>query len=60
MWLHLITVSTPSLLFSDRVVEAHEPMLVRHSVRNLPLNDSMDALSVGVPGREKSSVTRFT
>ena len=29
----------------------------KHSVRNLPLNDSMKALSVGLPGREKSSVT---
>ncbi len=27
----------------------------RHSARNFPLNDSMDALSVGLPGREKSS-----
>ena len=27
----------------------------RHSARNLPLNDSMKALSVGLPGREKSS-----
>jgi hypothetical protein len=25
----------------------------RHSARNLPLNDSMKALSVGLPGREK-------
>jgi len=31
----------------------------KHSVRNLPLNDSMKALSVGFPGREKSSVTPF-
>ena len=29
----------------------------RHSARNLPLNDSMNALSVGLPGRLKSSVT---
>lgn len=28
---------------------------LRHSVRNLPLNDSMNALSVGLPGREKSN-----
>jgi hypothetical protein len=28
----------------------------KHSARNLPLNDSMKALSVGLPGREKSSV----
>ena len=29
----------------------------RHSARNEPLNDSMNALSVGLPGREKSNVT---
>jgi hypothetical protein len=29
----------------------------RHSVRSFPLYDSMNALSVGLPGREKSSVT---
>jgi hypothetical protein len=29
----------------------------KHSARNLPLKDSMKALSVGLPGREKSSVT---
>ena len=29
----------------------------RHSARNDPLNDSMKALSVGLPGREKSRVT---
>lgn len=29
----------------------------RESDRNLPLNDSMKELSVGLPGREKSSVT---
>jgi hypothetical protein len=48
-----LLVSTPSLAFSTRVVEAHEPMRIealRPSVRNLPLNDSMKALSVGLPG----------
>src|SRR5277367_5630400 len=29
----------------------------KHSARNLPLRLSMKALSVGLPGREKSSVT---
>ena len=29
----------------------------RHSARNLPLNDSMKALSVGLSGREKSRTT---
>jgi hypothetical protein len=31
----------------------------KHSARNLPLNDSMKALSVGFPGREKSRVTQL-
>lgn len=31
----------------------------RHSARNLPLKLSMNALSVALPGREKSSVTPF-
>ena len=31
----------------------------RHSARNDPLNDSMKALSVGFPGRQKSRVTPF-
>src|SRR5579871_3813394 len=31
----------------------------KHSARNLPLKLSMNALSVGLPGREKSSVTPF-
>ena len=29
MWLHLVIVSAPSLAFSDRVVEAHEPVPVQ-------------------------------
>lgn len=32
-------------------------MNVRHSSRRLPLNDSINGLSVGFPGREKSMVT---
>src|SRR5262245_5842652 len=50
-----VVVSTPSLAFSPRIVEAHEPMRVqafrsefdsglarsREVERNLPLNDSM-------------------
>jgi hypothetical protein len=31
----------------------------RHSARNLPLKLSMNALSVGLPGREKSGVTHL-
>lgn len=33
--------------------------LFRHSARSLPLNYSMNELSVGFPGREKSSATSF-
>lgn len=29
----------------------------RHSARNVPLNDSTKALSVGFPGREKATIT---
>jgi len=32
---------------------------LRHSLRNVPLNDSMKALSEGFPGREKSIRTGF-
>ena len=32
-------------------------LVFKHSSRKLPLNNSMYALSVGFPGREKSSVT---
>jgi len=33
--------------------------MFRHSARNLPLKLSMNALSVGLPGREKSRTTSF-
>jgi hypothetical protein len=46
-----------SLAFSSRIVEAMNQCAFKHSAWNLPLNDSMKALSVGFPGREKSSVT---
>jgi hypothetical protein len=42
----------------DQAREALD-LAFRHSARNLPLNDSMKALSVGLPGRLKSSVTPF-
>lgn len=32
----------------------------RHTARNDPLNDSMMALSAGLPGREKSRITPFS
>lgn len=35
-------------------------MSVRHSARSLLLNASMKPLSVGLPGREKSSMTLLT
>jgi hypothetical protein len=53
----LIVVFTPSLAFSLRIVEAHEPMRVQIFAAEIPVEDSMKALSVGLPGREKSSVT---
>jgi len=40
----------------DRVVEAHDQCWFRHSTRDLPLSDSMNALSVGLPGRLKSRI----
>jgi hypothetical protein len=46
-----VVVSTPSLAFSAGVVEGEEPGRVRHSARTLPLKDSANALSVGLPGR---------
>ena len=39
-----------------RIVEAHQPMRVQAFPPELPLNDSMKALSAGVPGLEKSNV----
>jgi AraC family transcriptional regulator len=48
--------SSASLAFSPRIVEAHQPMRVQAFRPELPLNDSMKVLSVGLPGREKSNV----
>lgn len=62
VWPNLIVLSAPSVAFSCRVVEAHEPVLIQafgHSAQNLPLKDSIKALSVGLPGREKSRTTPF-
>jgi hypothetical protein len=53
---HLIVVDRPSLAFSARLVEAEERVGVQ-AVWNLPFRLSIKALSVGLPGRLKSSVT---
>jgi AraC-like DNA-binding protein len=48
--------SSASLASSPRVVEAHQPMRIQALRAELPLNDSMNVLSVGVPGRHKPNV----
>jgi hypothetical protein len=64
MWPNFVVVSSPSLAFSYGVVEAHGPVLVQALRPQLAVepkageaNLSMNALSVGLPGRLKSSVT---
>src|SRR5689334_14972340 len=44
-------------IFSFASSSERNQLTFRHSSRKLPLNDSMNGLSVGFPGREKSSVT---
>ena len=39
---------------------ARNPLTFRHSSRNVPLNDSIIALSTGFPGYEKSITTPFS
>ena len=53
----LIVVPAPSLHLLPSIFKAHEPVLVQASTRKRPLKASMNALSVGLPGREKSNVT---
>jgi hypothetical protein len=55
---HLVVVSTPSLAFSSRLVEVEEPVGVETLGAEFPIRLSMKELSVGLPGRLKSSVTR--
>lgn len=52
-----VAVSTPIFHFLPRVGKTHEPMCIQTLRAEEPLNDSINALSVGFPGREKSSVT---
>ncbi len=52
-----IVVYTPILHLFAGIRKGQEPVLVRHSARKRPLSASMNALSVGLPGREKSKVT---
>lgn len=53
----LVIVSTPSLAFSDRVVEAHEPVLVQTFRPELAVERVVGRRAS--LGREKSSVTPF-
>jgi hypothetical protein len=55
----LVLVSTPNLHLFAGIRKGQETVAFRHSARNLLLNASMKPLSVGLPGREKSSVTLF-
>ena len=65
MGTHLVVVSAPSLAFSGSVVEAHEPVLVQtlrpelavEGLDERPFDKLRTGLSVGLPGRLKSSVT---
>lgn len=43
--------------FSAASANVRNQCAFRHSALNRPLNASMNALPVGLPGREKSSVT---
>jgi hypothetical protein len=47
VWSHLIVVYAPSLAFSDRVVEAHEPVLVQA----FRLEFAVERFNEGVVGR---------
>jgi len=55
---HRVVVVAPGLDLRARIVEIQKPVLVEALVPKLPLNDSMKALSTGLPGRMKWSSTR--
>lgn len=58
VWPILVVVFDPSLQLFGRIRKGQEPVRVQAlGSRKRPLNASMKALSVGFPGREKSSVT---
>ena len=59
MWAYLVVVSTPTLKLLPASAKDRNQCVFRHSARSRPLNASMKTLSVGLPGREKSSVTSF-
>jgi len=57
---YFVVVSAPVLHFFVRASSRlMKQWVFRHSARNLALKLSMNALSVGLPGREKPSVTPF-
>lgn len=56
---NLVVVSTPMIHLPTVSSSVRNLWAFRHSARNLPLNDSMNELSVGLPGRENSSTTSF-
>jgi hypothetical protein len=53
----LVMVPPPIFDLAFGVVKRKEPIGIQTSSRNRPLKDSNSALSVGFPGRLKSSVT---
>lgn len=54
---HLVVVSELASHLRTALLRLVSQCRFRLSPRNLPLNDSMNALSVGLPKRLKSSVT---
>lgn len=54
-----VVVSTLVLHFLPGVLKAEEPVRVQAFGSELAVEDSMKLLSVGLPGREKSSTTPF-
>ena len=55
----VIVFPPPPLDELFRLHDAREPVNVEALRSHVPLNDSMNALSVGLPGREKSIRTPF-
>jgi hypothetical protein len=56
----LVIVRPPSLDLGSGFLERQESLRVQASSRRRPSNDPTNALSVGLPGRLKSSVTPFS
>ena len=55
----LIAVPTPFLHFCSGFIKADEPVSVQAFGPELAIDSFMKALSVGLPGREKSHITLF-